>query len=238
MQRTSQNLQSTSLKVYRMKAVLFFIVGLNIIAIASASELEEQKVLKWGESVSVSGYNITAVDFRPGTVEEAANKTKCDNEYNTFKRTAMGCDDYVFLKVFKNGNHVLDAALAERNHTYADDLEFFNETVYEDGDTSLRIIALGVVTGRYIPSPYAELKIIVKSNEFDIAGNFTIIKTVPAEAHVNPSSPFIPVSIAVKNIGPYNFQYIWVNDSFPAGLISKQQELGWGTSLKKGEEWE
>ncbi len=144
------------------------------------------------------------------------------------------------MKVFKNGNHVLDDALAERNHTFADGIEFFNETAYEDGDSSLRIITLAVVTGRYIPSPYAELKIIVKSNddEFDMARNFTIDKTVPAEAHVNPSSQFIPVSISVKNIGPYDFQYIWVNDSVPEDLISKPQELGWGVPLKKGETWE
>jgi uncharacterized repeat protein (TIGR01451 family) len=71
-----------------------------------------------------------------------------------------------------------------------------------------------------------------------MAGNFTIVKAVPAEANVNPSSQFIPVSIAVKNIGPYDFQYIWVNDSVPEGLISKPQELGWGISLKKEETWE
>ncbi|VVB90902.1 Uncharacterised protein [uncultured archaeon] len=224
-----------------MRAVLFFIIGLAVITTAAAaSDWEEHSVtLKWGESVSVSGYNITAVDFSPGTVEEPTNKTKCIDEPDAFKRKAWGCDDYVILKVFKNGNYVLDAALAERNHTFVDGAEFFNETVYEDGDSSLRIIALDVVTGRYIPSPYAELKIMVKGNdEFDMAGNFTIVKTVPAEAHVNPSSQFIPVSLAVKNIGPYDFQYIWVNDSVQEGLISKPQELGWGIPLKKGETWE
>ena len=223
-----------------MRAVLFFIIGLAVITTAAAaSDWEEQSVtLKWGESVSISGYNITAVDFSPGTVEEPTNKTKCDVEYDAFKRKAWGCDDYVILKVFKNGNHVLDAALAERNYTFVDNLEFFNETAYDDEDSSLRIIALDVVTGRYIPSPYAELKIMVKSNELDLAGNFTVVKTVPAEANVNPSSPFIPISLAVKNIGPYDFQYIWVNDSVPEDFISKPQELGWGTPLKKGEAWE
>jgi uncharacterized repeat protein (TIGR01451 family) len=224
-----------------MRAVLFFIIGLAVITTAAAaSDWEEQSVtLKWGESVSISGYNITAVDFSPGTVEEPTNKTKCIDEPDAFKRKAWGCDDYVILKVFKNGNHVLDVALAERNHTFADGSEFFNETVYEDGDSSLRIIALDVVTGRYIPSPYAELKIMVKCNdEFDMAGNFTIVKTVSAEANVNPSSQFIPVSLAVKNIGPYNFQYVWVNDSVQEDLISKPQELGWGIPLKKGETWE
>ncbi len=257
MPQISQSLQSTSPKVYRiynlytkkpnsasfyspaMKSVLFFIVGLNLIAIASASEPEEYNaLLRWNESVNISGYNIKAVDFRPGTVEEPTNKTKCDYELDTFKRTAWGCDDYVLLQVFKNGNHVLDAPLAARNYTYADGSVFFNETVYEDVDRSLKIIALDVVTGRYIPSPYAVLKIIVKSiGEFDIAKNFTIVKKFPAEAHVNPSFQFISVSIAVDNIGPYDFDYIWVNDSVPEGFMLKTQELGWGISLKKGETW-
>ncbi len=223
-----------------MKTVLFFIVLLNIIAIASASELEHNAILKWGESVSVSGYNITAVDFRPGTVEEITNKTKCVNEPDAFKRKAWGCDDYVFLTVFKNGDHVLDDALTERNNTFIDGAEFFNETTYEDTESSLRIIALDVVTGKYIPSPYAELRILVKRNELglEIAKNLTIVKTVPAEAHVNPLFEFIPVSISVKNIGPYNFPYIWVNDSITDGFISKPQELGWGISLKSGELWQ
>ncbi len=260
MQQISQSLQSTSLKVYRiynlytkkpnsalfysqaMKAVLFFIVGLNIIAIASAFEPEEHNaILKWGESVSVSGYNITAVDFRPGTVEEVANKTKCINEPDAYKRIAWGCDDYVLLTVSKNGDHVLDAALTERNHTFIEGSEFFNETAYQDAESSLRIIALEVVTGKYIPTPYVQLRIMVKGNEefeFEIAKNLTIVKTVPAEAHVNPLFELIPVSIVVKNIGPYDFPYIWVNDSIPDGFISKPQELGWGISLKSGEIWQ
>ncbi|MBU4223404.1 MAG: DUF11 domain-containing protein [Euryarchaeota archaeon] len=226
-----------------MKAVLFFIVLLNIITIASASEWEEHNaILKWGESVSVSGYNITAMDFRPGTVEEITNKTKCIIEPDPYKRKIWGCDDYVFLTVFKNGDHVLDAALTERNHTFVDGAEFFNETVYKEGDSSLKITALEVITGKYIPTPYAKLRILVKNNEleleFDIAGNFAIVKTVPAEAHVNPLSEFIPVSITVKNTGAYDFSYIWVNDSTPEGFISKPQEPGWGIPLKKGEIWQ
>jgi len=221
-----------------MKAILFFIVLMNIIAVASASEWEEHIVtVDWGKSVNVSGYNITVADFRPGTVEEPANKTKCDVESDVFKRKGWGCDDYVFLKVSKNGDFLFDAALTQKNNTFIDGTEFYNETDYEDAQSSLRIIAMDVVTGRYIPSPYADLKILVKSNEFefDIANNFTIVKTVPAEANVNPSYPFIPVLISVKNIGTYDFSYIWVNDSVSEGFISRPQELGWGISLKKGE---
>ncbi len=224
-----------------MKAVLFFIVGLNLIAIASASGWKEHnEILKWGESVSISGYNITAIDFRPGTVEDITNKTTCKYEPDPIKRKLWGCDDYVLLQVFKDGGHLLDAALTERNNTFIDGAEFLNETSYEDAESSLRIIALDVVTGKYIPTPYAQLKIMVKSNEveFEIAKNLTIVKTVPAEAHVNPLFEFIPVSIVVKNIGPDNFSYIWVNDSIPDGFISKPQELGWGIPLKTGETWQ
>ncbi|VVB56366.1 Uncharacterised protein [uncultured archaeon] len=224
-----------------MKAILFFIVLMNIIAVASASEWEEHTAtVYWGKSVDISGYNITAADFRPGTVEEPTNKTKCDVESDAFKRKAWGCDDYVFLKISKNSDPLFLDALTQKNNTFIDGSEFYNETVYEDAQGSLKIIALDVVTGKYIPSPYAELKILVKSNEFefDIANNFTIVKTVPPEAHVNPSYPFIPVLISVKNIGTYDFSYIWVNDSISEGIISKPQELGWGKSLKKGEIWQ
>ena len=224
-----------------MKAILYFIVLMNLIAVASASEWEEHTAtVYWGKSIDISGYNITAADFRPGTVEEPTNKTKCDVESDAFKRKAWGCDDYVFLKISKNGDPLFDAVLTQKNNTFIDGSEFYNETVYEDAQDSLRIIALDVVTGKYIQSPYAELKILVKSNdfEFDIANNFTIIKTVPAEGRVNPSHPFIPVSIVVKNIGTYDFSYVWVNDSVSEGIISKPQELGWGTSLKKGEIWQ
>jgi hypothetical protein len=221
-----------------MKAILYFIVLINLIAVASASEWEEHTAtVYWGKSVDVSGYNITAADFRPGTVEEPTNKTKCEVESNAFKRKAWGCDDYVILKVSKNGDFLFDAVLTQKNNTFIDGSEFYNETVYEDSQGSLRIIALDVVTGKYIPSPYAELKILVKNNEFefDIANNFTIVKTVPAEAHVNPSYPFIPVLISVKNTGIYDFSYIWVNDSIPEGFVSRPEEPGWGISLAKGE---
>lgn len=226
-----------------MKSVIFFIILLNIIAIASASEWEETTAtLYWGKSVNVSGYNITAVDFSPGTVEEPTNKTKCDFESNPYSRKAWGCDDFVSLKVFKNGDLIFDAALTVRNHTFIEGFEFFNETVYEDAQVSMKIIALDVVTGKYIPSPYAELKImaLVKSNgfEFDIANNFTIVKKAPAEAHVNPISEFIPVSISLKNTGTFDFAYIWLNDSIPEGFISNIQEPGWGISLKKGDIWQ
>jgi len=209
-----------------------------------SGEYSTSMKINWGESVNVSGYTITVVDFSPGTVEEPEDKTKCDLESNAFKRKAWGCDDYVMLEVFKNGYPLFGAVLTESNKTI-DGSKFYNETVYEDAQGSLRIIALQVVTGKYIPSPYAELKILVRINrndrndfEFDISNNFTIVKTAPAEAHVNPFSEFIPVSISVKNTGTFDFPYIWVNDSIPEGFISKPQELGWGISLKKGDIWQ
>ncbi|MBU4076302.1 MAG: hypothetical protein KKI06_06310, partial [Euryarchaeota archaeon] len=209
-----------------------------------SGEYSTSMKINWGESVNVSGYTITVVDFSPGTVEEPEDKTKCDLESNAFKRKAWGCDDYVMLEVFKNGYPLFGAVLTESNKTI-DGSKFYNETVYEDAQGSLRIIALQVVTGKYIPSPYAELKILVRINrndrndfEFDISNNFTIVKTAPAEAHVNPFSEFIPVSISVKNTGTFDFPYIWVNDSIPEGFISKPQELGWGISLKKGYIWQ
>ncbi len=222
-----------------MKTVLLLIIGLNIIAVAAASELEEKNVvLYWGKSVNVSGYNITAVDFRPGTVEEITNKTKCEVEPDPVTRKVWGCDDYVFLEISKDGNPVKDEALTERNISI-EGVEFYNETVYENNEISLRIIAEDVVTGYYIPTPYAQLKILInKSYEFDIAKNLTITKMVPKEAHVNPSSEFIPVSIVVKNTGTYDLSYILVKDSIPEGFISKSQELGWSISPKSGETWQ
>ncbi len=79
-----------------MRAVLFFIIGLAVImAAAAASDWEEQSVtLKWGESVSISGYNITVVDFRSGTIEETKNKTKCDIEPNAIKLTFKRSNQY------------------------------------------------------------------------------------------------------------------------------------------------
>ncbi len=71
-----------------MRAILFLIIGLNIMAVVgTGSEWEEHSVtIKWGESLSISDYNITAVDFRTGTVEEITNKTKCENEHDAYKR--------------------------------------------------------------------------------------------------------------------------------------------------------
>ncbi len=71
-----------------MRAVLFFIIGLAvIITAAAASDWEEHSVtLKWGESVSFYDYNITAMDFRPGTIEEHPEKCGNVTESNQRKR--------------------------------------------------------------------------------------------------------------------------------------------------------
>ncbi|VVB87007.1 Uncharacterised protein [uncultured archaeon] len=223
-----------------MKAILLLIIGLTIMAVTAAgSDWEEHSVtIKWGESISISNYNITAVDFRPGTVAEEPEK--CDNEPDPYKRKLMGCDDWVLLSIFKDGNHVLDAALTKVNHTYADGAVFYNETTYNDDESSLRIIAQDVITGYNIPTPYADLKILVKANEsyFDIAKNLTITKIVPEEAFVDPCHPLIPVSLSVKNIGTYNISSISVQDHAGDSFISESHDLNWSISLDRGEMWQ
>jgi hypothetical protein len=222
-----------------MRAILLLIIGLNILAVAgAASDWEEHDVrLNWGESVSFYNYNITAVDFRPGTVEE--NPEKCKTETDGVNRRIFGCDDWVFLKIYKDSNHILDAVLAEKNITI-DGADFFNETSYEDDESSLRIIAQDVVTGYHIPTPYAELKILIKMNEsdFDIAKNLTITKTVPAEANINPCNQFIPITITVESIGNLNFSNIGVGDSVGDGFVSEPHDLKWSISLHSGEMWQ
>ncbi len=261
MLRILQSWLLTSLKVYRlytlytkkpnkalfyfqaMRAVLLLIIGLNMIAVAgAASEWEEHSVtIKWGESISISDYNITAVDFRPGTVEEITNKTKCEVEPDSYKRKVWGCDDWVLLSISRDGNHVLDAALAKENHTYVDGAEFLNETSYQDDESSLRIIARDVVTGYNIPTPYAELTILVKekeSFEFDIAKNLTINKVVPLEANVNPCYPSFPITLTIENTGIFDFPLISVTDRAGDGFISEPRDLNWTISLYRGEMWQ
>lgn len=227
-----------------MRAVLFFIIGLAvIITAAAASDWEEHSVtLKWGESVSFYGYNIIATDFRPGTIEE--HPEKCGNVTGSNQRKVIGCDDWVLLKIYKNGNHVLDAPLVDNNHTFfpvsIDRAEFYNQTAFEDDDGSLKIIAQKVVTGNTLPSPYAELEIMVKTNEtdFDIAKNLTINKTISNPANIYPSYQFIPVTIAVENIGKFNISYIRVVDGVGDGFTSESPDLKWGISLHRGEMWQ
>ncbi len=225
-----------------MRAILLLIIGLNIIAIAAASEWEEHDVtIKWGESVSVSDYNITAVDFRPGTVEEITNKTKCENEPDPYKRKVWGCDDYVILTVFRNWDHILDAALAKENYTFADGGEFYNETSFEDDEGSLRIIAQDIVTGYNIPTPYAELKILVKKKdiiELDIAKNLTIKKIVPQEANVDPCHQSFPIAVTIENIAIFNFSFISVTDRTGDDFISEPRDLNWSISLDRGKIWQ
>jgi hypothetical protein len=227
-----------------MRAVLFFIIGLAVITTAAAaSDWEEHSVtLKWGESVGLYGYNITAVDFRPGTIEE--HPEKCGNVTKSNERKTIGCDDWVLLRIYKNGNHVLDAPLVDNNHTFfpvsIDGADFYNQTTYEDDDSSLKIIAQEVITGNTLPSPYAELDILVKTNEtdFDIARNLTINKTVLNPANIYPSYQYIPVTIAVENIGKFNLSYIRVVDGVGDGFTSESPDLKWGISLHRGEMWQ
>ncbi len=226
-----------------MRAILLFIIGLNIMAVAGAgSEWEEHSVtIKWGESINISEYNITAVEFRPGTVEEITNKTKCEIEADSYKRKVWGCDDWVLLSISRDGNHLLDASLAKENHTYVDGVDFHNETSYEDDESSLRIIARDVVTGYNIPTPYAELKILVKTKEsieFDIAKSLTINKIVPREANVNPCYQSFPVALTIKNTGIFDFSFISVTDRAGEGFISEPRDLNWSISLYRGEMWE
>ncbi len=226
-----------------MRAILLLIVGLNIMAVAGVgSEWEEHSVtIRWGESIAISDYNITAVDFRPGTVEEITNKTKCEIEPDSYKRKIWGCDDWVLLSISRAGKHVLDAALAKENHTYVDGAEFLNETSYQDNESSLRIIARDVVTGYNIPTPYAELKILVKEKErieLDIAKNLTINKIVPLEANVNPCYQSIPITVTIENTGIFDFPFISVTDRAGDGFISEPRDLNRTISLNRGGMWQ
>lgn len=231
-----------------MRAILLLIIGLNIIVVAAASGEEHSVTLNWGESASFPPYNITAIDFSPGTVEERPdicnNETKY-NEMTKYERTSYGCDDYVFLNISRDGSHVMDAALSKVNRTIKG-AEFTNETTYEDDEGSIKILVQDIILGYKLTTPSVNLDIIIEQNEsgeFDIANNLTIIKTVPDPANVYPSYPFIPVTISVENIGNLNFSYIRVVDSAGDGFVSetqdlKPQDLKWSISLHSGELWQ
>lgn len=222
-----------------MRAIMLLIIGLNIMIAGTWAETEEHSVtLKWGESLGLYNYNITAMDFRPGTIQE--HPEKCGNETNAYNRKIYGCDDWVLLRINKNGTHVADMALAEQNKTIAG-IDFSNESTYNDSESSLRIIALDVVTGNTIPTPYAVLSITLNTSEtaeFDIAGNLNINKIVPEEAHVSPCSPLIPITINISNIGTSDFSYISVVDSVGDGLVSEPRDLNWSISLEHGKTWQ
>ncbi len=226
-----------------MKAILLLIIGLNIIMVGAASEEEHSVTLKWGESASFPPYNITAIDFSPGTVEERPdlcnNETWYDNSTN-YEQTSYGCNDYVFLNISKDGIHVMDAALSKVNRTIGG-AEFTNETTYEDDEGSLEILVQNITVGYYITTPYVNLDITIENNEsgeLDIANNLTINKTVPDPASVFPSYQFIPVTIAVKNIGKFNFSYIRVIDDIGGDFESEPSDLKWSIYLNSGELWQ
>ncbi len=226
-----------------MRAILLLIIGASIITVGAASELEEQSVtLKWGENVSFYNYSITAIDFSPGTVEEhpeiCDNETKY-NELTNYVRTSYGCNDYVFLNVSKDGSHVMDAILSKVNRTI-NGAEFTNETTYEDGESSLKIHVLDIASGYNLITPSVTLDIILEQNdtEFDIANNLTINKTVPDPANVYPFYPFIPVTVAIENIGNFDFSYIRLVDSAGDGFVSEPQDLNWSIALHSGELWQ
>lgn len=226
-----------------MKAILLLIIGLPIIMVGAASEDEHSVTLKWGENASFPPYNITAIDFSPGTVEEQPdicnNETKY-NELNNYERTSYGCDDYVFLNISKKGSHVMDAVLSKVNRTIHG-AEFTNETTYEDDEGSIKIHVQDITSGYYIITPYASLDIIIEQNEsteLDIANNLTINKIVHAEAHVSPCYQFIPVALTVKNIGNLNFSYISVADDAGGDFESQPNDLKWSIALRSGEMWQ
>ncbi len=225
-----------------MKAILLLIIGLNIIAVGAASEEEHSITLKWGENSSFPPFNITAVDFSPGTVEE--HPEICNNEtlYNgltNYQQKSYGCNDYVFLNVSKDGNHVMDAVLSKVNRTI-NGAEFTNETMYQDGDGSIKITVTDINSGYYVTTPVVSLDIIIEQNEteFDIANNLTITKIVPQEANVNPCYPFIPVALTVKNIGNFNISYISVTDNAGADFDSQPEELNSSIALRSGDIWQ
>ncbi|VVB96445.1 Uncharacterised protein [uncultured archaeon] len=228
-----------------MRAILLLIIGLNIILVAAASGEENSITLKWGESASFPPYNITAVDFSPGTVEEhpeiCNNGTWYNDEHTTnYVRTSYGCNDYVFLNVSRDGSHVMDALLSKVNRTIGG-AEFTNETTYEDNEGSIKIGVLDITSGYYITTPSVSLDITIVQNvstELDIVNNLTITKVVPDPANVFPSYPFIPVTIAIENIGKLNFSYIRMVDEAGDGFVSEPQDLKWSISLHSGELWQ
>jgi hypothetical protein len=226
-----------------MRAIMVLIIGLNIFMVAAAFGEENSVTLKWGESASFPPYNITARDFSPGTVEEhpeiCNNETKY-NELTLHERTISGCNDYVFLNVSRDGSHVMDAILSKMNFTNSDGAEFTNETTYEDDEGSLKIHILDIAAGYNLITPSVDLDIIIEQNEteIDIANNLTIKKTVPDPANIYPYYQFIPVTIAVENIGNLNFPYIRVVDSAGDGFVSETQDLNWSISLRSGELWQ
>ncbi len=191
-----------------MRAILVLIVGLNIIAVAAAQE-EHSVTLNWGESASFPPYNITAIDFSPGTVEERPDLCNNETKYNempAYERTSYGCDDYVFLNISKNGIHIMDAALSKVNRTI-NGADFTNKTRYEDDDGSINITVLDISLGYKLTTPSVNLDITIENNEseLDIANNLTISKIVPDPANVYPSYPYIPVTVVIENIGKLNF---------------------------------
>ncbi len=224
-----------------MKAILLLIIGLNIIVVAEAAQEEYSVTLNWGENVSLPPYNITAVDFSPGTVEERpdlCNNETLYNEMTNYERTSDGCHDYVFLNVSKNGSHVMDAVLSKVNRTI-NGAEFTNETSYEDDEGWINITVLNITAGYYITTPSVGLDIIIGQNEseFDIADNLTINKTVPEEAYIDPCYQFIPVTIDVADIGLLNFSYISVADGIGGDFESQPKDLNWSIALGRNETW-
>ncbi len=226
-----------------MRAILLLVIGLNIIAVAAAQE-EHSVTLNWGENVSLPPYNITAIDFSPGTVEERPDL--CDNETwyyspktTDYERTSYGCHDYVFLNISKNGIHILDAALSKVNRTI-NGAEFTNKTRYEDAEGAINITVLDISLGYKLTTPSVNLDITIENNEsdLDIADNLTISKTVPDPANVYPSYPYIPITLTVANIWKLNFSYIRVIDDAGGDFESEPQDLKWSIALRSGELWQ
>lgn len=227
-----------------MRAILLLVIGLNVIMVGAATEEEHSVTLNWGESASFPPYNITAIDFSPGTVEERPDLCNNDTWYynprtTDYERASYGCHDYVFLNISKNGIHVMDALLSKVNRTI-NGAEFTNETAYEDNEGWINITVQDITLGYKITTPSVSLDIITEDNEteLDIADNLTISKTVPDPADVYPSYPFIPVTVAIQNIGKLNFSYIRLLDDAGDGFVSEPQDLNWSISLPSGELWQ
>lgn len=219
---------------------IFFALLLVFIIPAQGSDWKDHGAvtLKWGETVNVGGYNITAIDFRQGTIEEAKNESKCLAEPDPSVRKIFGCDDWVMLIVFKDNVEVLDVALAKRNIT-VEGVDFFNITTYPVDDASLKIVAEDVITGYNIPTPYAILRVYTKMEPPIDIKNLSIRKIISPELYVSPSWPLVYVTLEVENIGITNFSNIDVVDRASDDFkIEPLTELHWTLDLKAGEKWQ
>jgi hypothetical protein len=197
--------------------------------------------LNWGDSISVAPYEIRAVGFSEGTVEEKKDKCSSAKEY---EKRLLGCMDYVLLKVARGDKNVLDAVLSDHNIT-VEGIELTNSSTFEDEDFLLTLFARNVVTGYNIPSPYVDLTITLKQKEksenLDNNPPVSLLKTVPEWAYLayRDEEDYIYISLEVENLVNTKIQDIRLHDSIPDGFaVASRGELNWTIDLGPKEKWQ